>query len=40
MADDSDLANWRAQRMAQLQASAGKQPPSAEQMEQQRRKEE
>lgn len=42
MAGDSELAQWRAQRMAQMQGagSNGKEAQSPEQIEQQRRQQE
>ncbi|CDF37046.1 unnamed protein product [Chondrus crispus] len=42
MADDPALAQWRAQRMAQMQGGGmpGQSGPSAEQVEQQRKKQE
>lgn len=40
MADDPELAKWRAQRMAQMQGGSGKGAPSAQEMEEQRKKQE
>lgn len=41
MADDPELAQWRAQRMAEMQgAGGGAQPPSREKIEMQRKQEE
>lgn len=40
MADDPELAQWRAQRMAQMQAGAGSGGATQQQMEERRKKEE
>lgn len=41
MADDPELAQWRAQRLAQMRSAAGgAQAPSAEELEMRRKQEE